>query len=95
MNNITDIVDGQNYRTLSQPGQFQHSSSNISVIMNCDGIPLYNSPNIKLWPVFLAIDELPSSQRFAHENMILAAIWQAKIKPPFLECIWRGNVHVT
>ena len=83
--NIVDITDGEYYRKLCQPGQFLHSSSHISVIMNTDGIPLYSSSNVKLWPVFLAINELPPSQRFARENMILAAIWQGKNKPPFLE----------
>ena len=44
---------------------------------------MYNSSNVKLWPVFLAINELNPSSRFARENMILAAIWQGKNKPPF------------
>lgn len=80
---ISDICDGQFYRTLCQPGQFLNDSNNISALFNTDGIPLYNSSNVKLWPVFLAINELPPSSRFSRENMVLAAIWQGKDKPPF------------
>lgn len=80
---VTDISDGQFYRTLCQPGQFLNDSNNISAVFNTDGIPLYTSSNVKLWPVFLAINELPPSSRFARENMIIAAIWQGKDRPPF------------
>lgn len=80
---LLDIVDGHYYRSLCQPGQFLHNSNNISAIFNTDGIPLYSSSNVKLWPVFLAVNELPPASRFSRENMILAAIWQGKSKPPF------------
>ncbi len=80
---LTDITDGQNYRYFCEPGQFLHNSSNISAVFNTDGIPLYTSSNVKLWPIFLAINELPPGSRYARENMILAAIWQGKNKPPF------------
>ena len=80
---MTDIVDSKYYRTLCGKGEFLHSSDNISAVFNTDGIPLYSSSNVKLWPVFLAINELPPAVRFARENMILAAVWQGKSKPPF------------
>lgn len=80
---VTDISDGQFYRSLCRPGHFLSNPNTVSALFNTDGIPLYNSSNVKLWPVFLAINELPPSCRFARENMILAAIWQGKDKPPF------------
>lgn len=80
---LEDITDGSLYHQLCQSGHFLNSKTAISAIMNTDGIPLYSSSNVKLWPVSLAINELPPSSRFARENMILAAIWQGKNKPPF------------
>ncbi len=80
---LGDIVDGLYYRSLCQPGHFLHENDNISVLFNTDGVPLYSSSNVKLWPIFLAINELPPAARFARENMVLAAIWQGKDKPPF------------
>ena len=52
---------------------------------NTDGIPLYKSAHVKLWPIFLAINEIPLRQRFARENMVLVGIWQGKGSPPFLQ----------
>lgn len=80
---IEDIVDGVGYRELCEEGQFLESVENISVIFNSDGIPLYASSKVKLWPIFMAINEEPLSQRFARDNMILAGIWQGKSSPPF------------
>ena len=80
---ISDIGDGGYYRKLCEEGQFLNVENNISAVFNTDGIPLYSSSNVKLWPVYLAINELPTSMRFARENMILAAVWQGKSKPPF------------
>ncbi len=77
------IVDGLYYGSLCQPGHFLHDNDNISVLFNTDGVPLYSSSNVKLWPIFLASNELPLAARFARENMVLAAIWQGKDKQTF------------
>lgn len=61
--NITDIIDGQYYAKLCEEGQFLSDPSNISLIFNTDGAPLYSSSSVSLWPVFLAINELPSPDR--------------------------------
>lgn len=50
--------------------------------MNTDGLSLYSSSKVQLWPLFFAINELSPSLRFARENIILASIWQGKGKPP-------------
>ncbi|XP_020622265.1 uncharacterized protein LOC110059888 [Orbicella faveolata] len=80
---ITDIIDGKYYTRLCGPGQFLSDISNISFIFNTDGAPLYSSSSVSLWPVFLAINELPSPDRFSKTNMMLWGIWQGKGKPPF------------
>ena len=67
---IRDIMDGKYYINLCGEGQFLHSQSNISFIFNTDGAPLYSSSGVSLWPVFLAINELPSPERCSvHDNV--------------------------
>lgn len=61
---ITDIIDGKYYKRLCEAGQFLNRPSNISFIFNTDGAPLYSSSGVSLWPVFLAINELPSPDRY-------------------------------
>ncbi|XP_015747175.1 PREDICTED: uncharacterized protein LOC107326937 isoform X1 [Acropora digitifera] len=80
---ITDIIDGKNYRRLCEPGQFLNNPALISFIFNTDGAALYSSSGVSLWPVFLAINELPSPDRFSKRNMMLWGIWQGKGKPSF------------
>ena len=36
-----------------------------SLTFNTDGVPLYNSSSVSLWPVFLVINDLPPSLRFS------------------------------
>lgn len=61
---IMDIIDGKYYTRLCEPGQFLNNPCNISFIFNTDGAPLYSSSCVSLWPVFLAINELPSPDRY-------------------------------
>lgn len=80
---IEDIMDGKYYTKLCEKGQFLHNKSNISLIFNTDGAPLYSSSSVSLWPVFLAVNELPSPDRFSKQNMLMWGIRQGKGKPPF------------
>lgn len=80
---IQDITDGKCYRELCQEGQFLADQNAISGIFNTDGVPLYSSTKEKLWPIFIAVNEIGISRRFHRENMILAGIWQGKKNPPF------------
>ena len=84
---IADIIDGEAYRKHCLPGGCRHDQNAISAIFNTDGVPLFNSSKVKLWPIFICINELPPAQRFARENTILAALWQGKDKPPFFQYI--------
>lgn len=98
---LADITDGNYYRNLLDDGQFLANENCISGMFNTDGIPLYKSAHVKLWPIFLAINEIPLCQRFSRDNMVLVGIWQGKGSPPFLQymnkfgeecvaCITRG-----
>lgn len=85
---ITDITEGEAYKSLCETGKFLSESNHISAIFNTDGIPLYDSSKVKLWPIYLAINELPVAARFSRENLVLAGMWQGKVKPPFLQYMW-------
>lgn len=81
--NIRDIVDGTEYKKFKQDGGFLTNDDNLTLLFNTDGIPLYKSSRVNIWPVFLAINELPPEERFAKKNMILWGLWQGKGKPRF------------
>jgi hypothetical protein len=81
---ITDIMDGSLYRSMmGENGFLNRTSNNLTGIFNTDGVNLFSSSKIDLWPIFLAINELSPQKRFARENIILVGIWQGKGKPPF------------
>ena len=81
--NIRDIVDGTEYKKYKQSGGFLTNGDNLTLLFNTDGIPLYKSSKVNIWPVFLAINELPPEERFAKKNMVLWGLWQGKGKPRF------------
>ena len=83
---ISDITDADFYCNLFKESSFLNlQNSNVTAIFNTDGVSLYSSSKIELWPIFLAINELPPTRRFSRVNMILAGIWQGKGKPPFYQ----------
>lgn len=65
---INDIYDGKIYQTFR--GEIEASSAmkadiNLTFIMNTDGVSLFQSSKKgTLWPVYLAINELPIKLRF-------------------------------
>lgn len=97
-NNYEDIYDGSVYKKLEE--SFLSDKNNISFMWYTDGIPLFKSSAFAIWPVYLAINELPYKERFKKENIILAGLWFGNKKPvPYLflrafkeslEIIYRG-----
>ena len=61
---LTDILNGSLNQELRKPGNFLSHPSNFSLIFNTDGVPLYSSSGVSIWPVYLVINELPLKQRF-------------------------------
>ena len=51
--------------------------------MNTDGVPLYNSSSVSLWPIFFIINDLLPSERFISQNLIIWGLWQGCGKPCF------------
>jgi len=80
---VGDIYDGALYRQHWDSG-FLKDYRNISFIYNTDGVPIFKSSKYSLWPLFLAINELPYSERFRRDNMLLAGVWFGPDKPSML-----------
>lgn len=78
---LSDIKSGTGYRNLEAPGGFLHESTNTTLSLFTDGIPLFKSSSVSLWPVYLIINELPPKERFQRKNLILWGIWQGVGKP--------------
>jgi hypothetical protein len=77
---IEDIYDGNIYKALFTRDKLGNPN-NISFTWNTDGIPVFKSSKMSLWPVFLMINELPYTQRRKSDNMVLAGLWFGKGKP--------------
>ncbi|KAL5011498.1 hypothetical protein ScPMuIL_004363 [Solemya velum] len=80
-NTIADITNGESYKKLLEPGGFLDGTSNITLSMFIDGIPLYSSSSVSLWPVYFLINEIPPQKRFRKKNMLLWGVWQGRGKP--------------
>ena len=59
----TDIYDGSVYQQLML-NKYTDSPSNISVIFNTDGFPVFRSSGFAFWPLYLLINELPYQMRY-------------------------------
>lgn len=80
---LTDIIDGKYYKEYCGKGNFLEKDTNLSMLFNTDGAPLFQSSGISLWPVFLAINEIPPTERFSKKNILIWGLWQGRGKPPF------------
>ena len=77
-------VRQQLQEVLQRDGMLQKIGTNhISLTMNTDGVPVYNSSSVSLWPIFFVINDLPPSERFIPQNLIIWGLWQGCGKPCF------------
>ena len=79
-NNVEDIYDDVLYKNLWKKGILS-SPDNISFLMNTDGVPVFKSSKVSIWPLYLIINELSYGKRMAAENMIFAGLWFGEKKP--------------
>ena len=67
---IDDMSDGNIYK------RFRSSVNNCcktySFTLSTDGISLCDKSSLSIWPVFLAINEIPIAERYFWENIIIA-----------------------
>ena len=55
--------------------------NSLSFAFNTDGIPLFKSSKVSMWPVYLMINELPIAERKLRENVLFHGIWISAKKP--------------
>ncbi|XP_063403282.1 uncharacterized protein LOC134712602 [Mytilus trossulus] len=79
-NNYRDIYDGSNYKNVFQKG-FLKNPNSISFSMNTDGVQIFKSSSMSMWPVFMIINELPPSERKLKENIVYYGLWIGAKKP--------------
>lgn len=76
---IRDIWDGSSMKNTA----YDHSSKTrtLSLLTSTDGVPLFKSSTISLWPMSFVILNLPPAIRMNSENIVLAGFWVGS-KPP-------------
>lgn len=57
---LQDVTDGRAYRKHSH---FLSERGNVSFLLNTDGVNLFRSSSISLWPIWLVVNELPPHVR--------------------------------
>ncbi|XP_077258856.1 uncharacterized protein LOC143895532 isoform X2 [Temnothorax americanus] len=100
-NSFRDIYDGSLYQQYVQNG-FLSNPNNISFTWYTDGIPVFKSSHVSMWPVYLTINELPYKLRMKRENTLLVGLWFGSNKPsanhfmykfrPKFETLFRGQI---
>ena len=78
---IEDIYDGALYQELFREGEFLFNPNNISFQMNTDGVAIFKSSNVSVWPIYLTINELPPKVRFSRDMRIFTGLWFGSTKP--------------
>lgn len=74
---IYDILDGRKYQELKS----KCKDMTVTLTMFTDGVSLFKSSKVSLWPVYLVVNELSPYSRFLKKNMILWGLWQGQGKP--------------
>lgn len=70
-----DVTDGSvylNWLKSSKSSKDCQITQNYSFIINTDGIQVAEKSKISIWPVYLAINEIPIGTRYFLNNIIIA-----------------------
>lgn len=78
---LCDVWDGAALRPLCAPGRFFSDTDNMALALSTDGVPLYKSSPVSVWPVYLVLYNLPPAIRMNSENVVLCALWIGPVKP--------------
>lgn len=76
-NDIKDVMDGKMYQNLLKQGTL--AADDLTLLWNCDEVPIHKSAMYSIWPLQFTVNELPYSQR--KENVIVAGLWFGSEKP--------------
>lgn len=77
---VKDVYDGTNYKEAFRKG-FLEDPNSISFSLNTDGVQIFRSSTVSMWPVYMLINELPVSERKLKENIIYYGLWISSRKP--------------
>ncbi|KAL1426940.1 hypothetical protein MTO96_003239 [Rhipicephalus appendiculatus] len=72
---MSDVTDGAHYQKVRQ----NMDKSDITVTVNSDGSPVFNSSSYSIWPIQLALNELPPRLRW--NNIMTPVLWYGKEHP--------------
>ena len=61
---IKDIYNGKEYRKHGPFLSKVANPANISLLLNTDGVAMFKSSCKDIWPIYLAINELPPAMRY-------------------------------
>lgn len=78
---LRDVWDGSALHPLLQPGRYFADKHNLALTLSTDGVPLYKSSPVSIWPVYLVILNLPAHVRMNSQNIILCSVWVGPSKP--------------
>ena len=84
---LTDIWDGAGFRINTNYKNFFSLPGRIAVSMCTDGIPLFKSSSVTLWPIYLVLLNLSANIRMNAENVILCGLWVGPVKPSMSELL--------
>lgn len=74
---MKDVTDGALY--INTREALNCSKGHLTVTLNSDGSPLFNSSKHSIWPVQLVINELPPSSRL--KNTLVSMLWYGPAHP--------------
>lgn len=82
---IRDVYDGAHYQ---KHASFLSQPANISLLINTDGIAIFQSSKASLWPVWVMINELPKRLRLHAVVLILTSCPSSNFHCLHVYCRW-------
>lgn len=79
------MYDGNLYKEQEKDGGILSNCHNLSLMFNTDGIPVFKSSKVSVWPIYFTINELPFQQRTLKENALFGGLWFGERKPLMLQ----------
>jgi len=78
---IHDIWDGTVLKPQLSEGRYFSNSCHLASSFTTDGVPIFKSSRVSLWPVYLMILNLPLPARMYAENIVLCGLYVGPSKP--------------
>lgn len=76
--NVNDVRNGTFYQTLKEKND-NNDCKYLTIQWNTDGIQVFNSSKMSVWPIQVMVNELPYHEQ--RENIILVGLWFSPTKP--------------